>query len=446
MSRNGIRVFWGIWAGLALLWLASNAAAPDLRFFALRASVLQLTGVLAMGAMSLAMILALRPRAPEAALGGLDKMYRLHKRLGIGALAVSVLHWLWAQGPKWAVGLGWLERPHRGPRPPIEDPLQAAFASLRGPAESVGEWAFYGLAALVAIALVSRIPYRWFRWSHRLAPLVYLALVVHAVVLFDFGQWATPQGAAAALLMAGGSWAAAVSLAGRIGAGRRIPGTLVAKRFHPGVRALEARVRLAPGWSGHRAGQFAFLTSSRLEGAHPYTIASAWDPATREIVFIAKELGRHTTGLERRLRLGQPVTVEGPYGRFVFDGGPARQIWVGAGVGVTPFIARMKELAALAPGDLRPVDLFHCTRDVDEGALALLAVDAAEAGILLHLLVEARDGLLTGARIREAVPEWPEAGIWFCGPPRFGAALEADFAAQGFPTETRFHQELFEMR
>ena len=446
MDRNGNRVFWGVWAGLTLLWLASNLGAPDLRFFALRAAVLQLTGVLAIGAMSLAMLLALRPRLLEGPLGGLDRIYRLHRRLGIGALIVATVHWLWAQGPKWAVARGWLERPHRGPRPPVEDPVQAALAGLRHPAESVGEWAFYAILALGLVALIPRIPYRWFRRSHRLTPLAFLALVFHSVVLFDLAQWPTPQGLVLGLLMLGGAWAAAVSLSGRIGAGRRVAGTLVGKRFHPGVHALEKRVRLGDGWPGHLPGQFAFLTSDRREGAHPYTLASAWDPATREIVVIAKELGRHTTGLEHRLRIGQPVTVEGPYGRFTFDDGAERQIWIGGGIGIAPFVARMKALAARGPGGERPVDLFHCTREVDEGALALLAADAAAAGVRLHVLVEARDGFLTGARIRETVPQWREAGIWFCGPSRFGAALRADFDAQGFPVEERFHQELFELR
>jgi len=37
-------------------------------------------------------------------------MYRLHKWLGLTAFVVSVTHWLWAQGPKWAVGWGPSER------------------------------------------------------------------------------------------------------------------------------------------------------------------------------------------------------------------------------------------------------------------------------------------------------------------------------------------------
>src|SRR3546814_11501553 len=81
--------------------------------------------------MSVAMMLAIRPRWPEHGLGGLDKMYRLHKWLGIAALVTAIAHWLWAKGPKWAVGWGWLERPSRGPQPPASNPVEALFASLR---------------------------------------------------------------------------------------------------------------------------------------------------------------------------------------------------------------------------------------------------------------------------------------------------------------------------
>ena len=118
------RVFWGSLAVLVLLWLVAEpqpfGQGP---FFPLRERMVQLSGVLAIGCMSMAMILALRPRWPEAWLGGLDKMYRLHKWLGIAALVAAVVHWLWANGPKWAVGWGLLTRPQRGARPAIENPI-----------------------------------------------------------------------------------------------------------------------------------------------------------------------------------------------------------------------------------------------------------------------------------------------------------------------------------
>lgn len=38
------------------------------------------------------------------------------------------------------------------------------------------------------------------------------------------------------------------------------------------------------------------------------------------------------------------------------------------------------------------------------------------------------------------------AHIWFCGPARFANAPKQDLAANGFPTDRSFHQELFTMR
>jgi predicted ferric reductase len=203
-------------------------------------------------------------------------------------------------------------------------------------------------------------------------------------------------------------------------------------------------VVLGPGWPGHAAGQFAFVTSDPREGAHPYTIASAWQPAEPGITVVTKALGDHTRRLRERLHPGMPVTVEGPYGCFTFDDGRRRQVWIGAGIGITPFIARMKQLAA-QPGHGQQIDLFHPTAVHEEAAIAKLRADAAAAGVRLHVLVDARDGRLSGERLRADVPDWQDASVWFCGPSAFGRALRRDLVAHGLP-RARFHQELFEMR
>ncbi len=449
--QNIKRAFLILPLSLSGLWLLAEPAAFRLEgFMALRGVMVQYAGILAMGAMSVAMLLALRPRWPERWLGGLDKMYRLHKWLGIAALAVAVWHWLWSKGPKWAVGWGWLEPPSRGGRPPIENPVEAFLMSLRGTAEGMGEWAFYAVVLLIVLALVKRFPYHLFYMTHRLLAVAYLVLVFHAVVLADFSYRTSPLGVALALLLATGSYAAMAVLLRRVGAGRQVQGTIASLRYYPGVRALETEIEVPQGWPGHRPGQFAFAVSDASEGAHPYTIASGWDERDRRITFITKELGDHTGRLRETLHEGQPVRIEGPYGCFDFANDLPRQIWIGGGIGITPFIAAMKhrvlERQKRPERPLPPVDLFHATADYDAAALERLEADAKAAGISLHVLVDARDGLLTGGRIRAAVPEWREASFWFCGPAGFGEALRKDFARQGLPVASRFHQELFEMR
>jgi len=443
--------FWTGLAFLTILWvLAEPTAFSPTTFFAFRAAMVQYSGVLAIGVMSIAMILALRPRWPERWFGGLDKMYRLHKWLGIGALILSVVHWLWSNAPKWAVGWGWLGRPQRGPRAPAANDVEALFRSLRHTAEGLGEWAFYAAVALMVLALIKFFPYRLFFKTHRLLAIVYLVLVFHSVVLMDIDYWTTPLGWVMALLMAGGTWGAVVVLFRRVGAARRVTGTVAALQYYPGVHALEIEIDVPQGWPGHKPGQFAFATSDPDEGAHPYTIASEWNPDTKRIRFIAKELGDHTSQLRDKLAIGHAIKVEGPYGCFTFDDDCPHQVWIGGGIGITPFIARMKHFAMLRDAGAAPpaqtVDLYHCTAEVDETALDKLRADAAGADINLRILVDKRDGFLTGERIRSEVPGWRDASVWFCGPAGFGEALRNDFQAQGLAVKERFHQELFSMR
>lgn len=433
-------------AALTALWLLADTFLPEpFTYRAFRTVFMQYSGIVGIGLMSAAMMLALRPKWLEPHLGGLDKAYRLHKWLGVGTLAVSLLHWWWGQGTKWMTQWGWLTRSPRGPRPDLADlgAVEGWLRGQRGFAEAVGEWAFYLALLLMVLALVKRFPYRLFQKTHKWLAAAYLALVYHALVLVKFDYWRQPVGWVVALLLAGGSYAAVLTLLGKIGARRKVRGTVEALRAYPDARALETAVVLADGWPGHAAGQFAFVTFAHAAEAHPYTIASAWDPAERRIAFVTKALGDHTGRLAAELEPGMPVTVEGPYGCFDFADRQPRQIWIGAGIGITPFIARMRQLAAAPDG--RPVDLFHSTATLDPAAIARLQTDARAAGIRLHLIDSRRDGRLEGKRIRYLVPDWAAASIWFCGPAGFARSLREDFLAHRFPA-ANFHRELFEMR
>ncbi|BBF92817.1 ferredoxin reductase family protein [Blastochloris tepida] len=433
----------GLIALFSLLWWMADPLLPNgYEYFALRTVAINYTGVVAIGVMSVGMILALRPVRIEPLLHGLDKTYRLHKWLGITGLVMSVIHWLWAQGTKWAVGWGWLVKPARVPGPPLTDPVEILFRQQRGLAETVGEWAFYAVAVLIVLALMKRFPYRLFFKTHRLLALAYLALVFHSVLLTPFGYWSQPIGILLALLMTGGSIGAVVSLAGRVGYHRKAVGEIEELVAFQDNRVLKVAIRFKDRWPGHEAGQFAFVSFSADEGAHPFTISSGWTGDGR-LFFLIKGIGDYTARLPELLHVGDLVTVEGPYGRFNFGTGKSRQIWVGGGIGITPFIARMKALAVESDG--RKIDLFYSTAEPDEEFIERLRRDAQAANVNLHVLVTAQGSRLDVERICNAVPAWAEADIWFCGPAGFGQALRKDFVAKGLSADD-FHQELFAMR
>lgn len=430
-------------AALFAIWVislpSSELAALAGGFWPLRSTLILGSGYLAIGCMSLAMILAARPARLERLLGGLDQFYRLHRKLGIAGMLFALTHWLLEILPRWMVGKGWLVRPRRGGG---DGGLPVPFAEWRDPARELGEWGLYLILALVVVALWKRIPYRYFAKLHRLIPLAFLLLVFHCVVLMPPAWWRTPAGPLAALLMAGGVVAAVLSLSGRIGFTRRALGHVASLRQHED-RVLEVHCQLATPWAGHESGQFVFVTFHRDEGAHPFTVVSRW-AGDGHLVLAIKELGDYTRALPKRLAVGDPVTIEGPYGRFNFEGVRERQIWVAGGIGITPFISRM-ELLAQGGARQRPVDLFYSTNEPTEPLMGILAGFATKSGVTLHVVVPPRDGYLTSERIAAMVPNAEQSEVWFCGPTAFGDSIRNGLVQRGLPANC-FHQESFEMR
>ncbi|MEO7043303.1 MAG: FAD-binding oxidoreductase [Gemmatimonadaceae bacterium] len=212
--------------------------------------------------------------------------------------------------------------------------------------------------------------------------------------------------------------------------------------MHPEVGILEVSIHLKDRWTGHEPGQFAFVKFDGSEEPHPFTISSPWKD-DGHLVFLIKGLGDYTRALPTTAQKGTLVTVEGPYGRFTFSGSHQRQIWVSAGIGITPFVSRMQELANHPDG--KSIDLFHATATRDIELVQQLRNLAESAHVLLRVWVAAEDRRMTGADIRQVVPDWKSSDIWFCGPVVFGKELRQDFISQGF-SSSAFHQELFHLR
>lgn len=445
--KNVKITLWVLLLGLSIVWLfATPPLNSPITYFAFRDVFIQYSGIIAIAAMSVSMILAVRPVFMENFFNGLDKMYRLHKWLGISALTLAVLHWWFAKGTKWMVGWGWLSRPERRPGGDAGQTLstlESFFRSQRGLAETIGEWTFYVAVLLIALALIKRFPYHLFKKTHKFLAIAYLLLAYHSVILIKNQYWGQPIGWIMAVLLVLGSVAAFLVLFKQVGKKRQAAATIESLQYYPELKVLEIDVLAADAWQGHKAGQFAFATSKTTEGAHPYTIASAWNPADKHIKFVIKELGDHTKTLSEQLSVGQTVTLEGPYGRFDFEDNKSRQIWIGAGIGITPFIAQMRHLATEPDG--KEIDFFHTTKEVSELALSKLKADTAAAQIDLHLLIDAKDGYLTAEKIQAAVPDWQNASVWFCGPSTFGAKLKTDLIKAGL-NPNDFHQEEFALR
>jgi predicted ferric reductase len=120
---------------------------------------------------------------------------------------------------------------------------------------------------------------------------------------------------------------------------------------------LEPVFRQAGQEFSFRAGQFAWILPSRSPFTptyHPFSISSS--ALAPRVEFTIKQVGDFT-GSMRQLRVGDRVYLDGPHGSFTLESHPGMgYVFVGAGVGVTPFLSMLATLAD--QGDQRPCWLF----------------------------------------------------------------------------------------
>lgn len=419
--------------------LASTFPGQAAFLWVARQQGLYLSGLLSIAFMSLSMFLAIRPVWLETPLGGLDRIYRLHKWSGILAVSFGGAHWLIKQSSGLVKAL--IGSEGRVPKIRYDGVLEA----MRELGADLGEPALYIALAMLVITLWRRFPYHLWRHLHRVMPVLYLMLAFHAALLAPPAYWTQPIGIVLGALIALGSVASVFSLAGWIGRRRQAKGTVVS--IHTEGDISEVTCHVGGDWRKHRPGQFAFLTFSHFEGAHPYTIASV-DRGDQTVTFFIKALGNFTRQLAQSVQAGQSVTIEGPYGRFMLDRHNPRciQIWVAGGIGVTPFLAWLESLQD-KPGKAPEVDLHYCTRDHENdrfvGRLRVLCESLA--GVRLHIHSAKRGEFLTAQALMPEGTRVSGTEIWFCGPRGLADALKGGLKKNA-KTGVRFYQEAFELR
>lgn len=399
-----------------------------------RKQLIYVTGLGSFVLMSLIMLLAVRPLWLEKRLHGLDKMYRLHKWAGIWAIGLAVAHYLLDLSKD--LLKVFFERGVKEPR--IETILEV----FRDAAKDVGEWSVWILGIMLVITLWQRFPYHIWRYTHKALAVIYIVIAFHGVVLAPAGWWLEPAGVLLAVTAVVGVYCALIALSGGIGRTRRYQGTVLSvKQYKDDV--LEVTCQLPKQWS-HRPGQFAFITFDRFEGAHPFTINSA-EHASGQVSFAIKALGDYTTRLQTELNVGRAVTVEGPYGCFDMQlSGGSEQVWVGAGIGVTPFIAWLEALQ-VEPERAPKATLYYCVDNTEEAVFAEQLQRLADAvpNITLHVHCSDEQGFLCAEQALQG--QSADTQVWFCGPQGFADALQVGMRTMGCPARN-FHKEYFQMR
>ncbi|WP_019612862.1 ferredoxin reductase family protein [Psychromonas ossibalaenae] len=431
------RYLYLITAFVMLLWLPvllTQLRPEPLSVFFWQHQLILLSGGLAVTYMSLAMVLAVRPVWLEKTFDGLDKMYRLHKQLGIAALISLIVHWLLAHSRKWIVQLGYAPRPEKQNSTLIEG------IDWQELGEGVGDFAFKIFLVFAVISLVQAVSYKKFRFIHKLGGAIFIAGAFHSLTLLDYDLFMLPFNALIWVLCLLGTAASLISLTGKIGAKRKTSGEITdVQPFNNGVHIkihLQKTIQYKPG-------QFAYLDFHDKESPHPFTVLN-YCPRTREAEFAIKNLGDYTQSLLTSLTNKQAVTLEGPYGEFQPDS-HARQIWVGAGIGIAPFIAWL-EFMVREKVCRAEVDFYYCVNCKSDAYFAqrLQTLTQSFSNVRLHILTAQEGQLLNADEIISKVKKQAYS-LSFCGPALFSETL-SDALAKSKNAPVRFQRELFNMR
>lgn len=368
--------------------------------------------------------LVLMVREPRLArlLGGLEAMYRWHHRCGVGGYALVLLH------PLALAQDAWLEQPAR------------AWQMLSPWAQ---EWPVgLGWAALLALMLglavtfAPRVGYRRWRGVHvLLGPAVLLALV-HVLVLLGH-QWL--PWAAIAAAVAGLGWRLLFSDFGL----RALPYRITAVG-HPAAAMVEATLQPLAGTMNVAAGQFVlarFLDSAHYHACgefHPFTVSGIGTDGSLRLTI--KALGQCSSQIQS-IAPGSLVRLQGPFGTFLEGRADRPRLWVAGGIGITPFIAALRQGPCA-----KPTTLLYLFRRPADAAFADELHGMASSDPLLQVIAEAtgdRDPDLEA--LLSPVEDLPAHEVHVCGPAALVRALLPVLDRRGIHDDS-IHHESFDFR
>ncbi len=394
----------------------------------------RLTGVLGLAFLLLSAALSARVPGFDLPFGGLTRLWNTHHLLGASALLLLLAHPLLLAFSAQGHGQG------------------LAFATLFPPLSDLATWGGWLALLLMMIFLAPSFsffgPPDYERWKriHDLAPFAVILALAHTFLLsrtmpahLDIVVWS-----GFALLAVGAVlWRFVFSR--RVG---RLPYSVV-QVDRPANNVVELTLEPKRRSLHYRAGNFVYMTPFDNElGAgcgeeHPYTLSSS--PLESNLRIAIKDLGNASRAIQS-IQTGARVTVEGPYGRFFKnpDAVPVPELWISGGIGVTPFLARMRHLDRLDQGgDIR---FIYCVQD-EARALYLEELQSLAKAIPGFRLIPHyfyRQGPLSADFLREHCGDVEQREVYICGPQPLDRLAQAHLRALGV-ARWNIHSEEFEL-
>ncbi len=427
-----------VWA-LAMVPLTFFLAGVDARDVATASAFLnllgRLTGVLGLAFLLLAAALSARVPGFDQPFGGLTKLWKTHHLLGAACFLLLLAHPLLLALAASQFG------------------QSLALATLFPPLTDRATWAGWLALSLMMVFLAPSFaffgPPNYERWKklHALAGPAAILALVHTLMLsrtmpanLDTLVWTL-----FALLAVGAmGWRFVFSrqmgrLPYTVSAVDRVANNVVELSLKPQGKALR-----------YQPGNFVYLTAMDSELAagsreeHPYTLSSS--PTEPDLRVAIKDLGDASRAIQT-IRIGSEVRIEGPYGRF-FRPGPhpdQAELWVAGGIGITPFLARLRHLRALN----NPAPDIHLIYAVQDEARSLYAQEletlaSSLSGVVITMHYFYHEGPISLKFLRQTCPDFSQRETYICGPLPLNQLVQSHLREAGVP-RSRIHTEEFEL-
>lgn len=383
----------------------------------------QLSGLVGMTLFALTFLLTTRLKFIEDLFGGLDRVYKSHRNIGILAFISILFHPL-------LLVIKFVPSNFK----------QAAIYLLPSSSWPVnlGIIALLSMTILIILTIYINMKYPNWKFSHKFMGLVFVIAFFH---VFTIASDVTSYPALWIYMFS-------VSL---IGFSAYVYSSFLSLKLRTklryGVESVSLRdkitlINLKPLRQPLRfkPGQFIFirfLGNNISSEQHPFTIASS--PNSELITIAVKDLGDYTSSL-KNLKPGILTEIEGPYGKFSSqDHKEKPQIWVAGGIGITPFLSMASSLSSLQ----KPVDLYYCVNNKKEAVFLdyLLKISGKVKGLRIITHFSEDQGKISIQRINEVSGSLQDKAFFFCGPPGLIAALKNELREKKIPEGNMISEE-----
>lgn len=378
----------------------------------------QLFAVIGFSLFAFSFMLSTRIKVIEKYFGGLDKLYRIHHTIGKLAFFALLIHPV-------VLAVRWLP-----------DNIAKTFWYLlpvhRKMEINLGSWALLGLTTLLLFTLVIKLPYDKWKITHKFMGLIFILGIVHVFGVAGFYEEKPLLAIYFIIISILGVSAFMYKAIFHKWAVKKYPFTVV-KIDKLDERTMEITLRNESADFDYIPGQFCFFQFVN-EGismeSHPFTICGSSKEG--EINILVKSLGDYTNNLYKKLTLDSIALVEGPYGCFDYKLGKEKQIWIGGGVGISPFISWCRDLEKNSMPGLE-VELYYCVNSEAEAfhLHEFQKLEKALPNFRVTLSCSDKSGFL---KVRD-IGDTKNKTIFICGPKEMRSALLKDFKGLKIPKE-----------